>query len=84
MSKYLELPNGRKALALETRKLIDDYLARKISYNEAQEQVVFWATNCGNYMFNGNNFNPTYKAYAGKKRIDIVEKMLPTMQLKIN
>ncbi len=74
---YLELPPGRKALGLETRKLIDDYLARKITYDIAKEIVTFWGLNCGKYMFNGNEFNSTYALYSGKKRLHIVEQMLP-------
>lgn len=83
MEKYLKIPSGRKVLALETKRLIDDYLGRKITFEEAQEQIAFWALNAGEFMFDGDKWNPTFSLHLGKKRLAMVEKMLPQIQLKL-
>ena len=80
MEKYLQSPHGRKGLATEAKKLVDDYLARKLSLEEAQEQVAHWALNSGIFMFEGEEWNPTFALNVGKKRLAILEKMLPQTQ----
>ena len=83
MGKYLMIPSGRRILALESKKLIDDYLERKISLKEAQEQVAYWALKSGIFMFEGEKWNPTFRLHLGKKRLAMLEKMLPeSMQVK--
>lgn len=81
MGKYVELPPGRKALALETRKLIDDYIAKKISFDDAKAQVAFWVANLGEFIYGiESKYNPTFALAVGKKRLLLFEKMIPQYQ----
>lgn len=78
MGVYLELPVGRKALALEARKLIDDYIAKKISYDETKEQIMFWVENLGEFVYGiESKYNPTFALVIGKKRLTLFDKMIP-------
>lgn len=81
MGRYVELPPGRKALALETRKLIDDYISKKISFDDAKAQVAFWVDNLGDFIYGiESEYNPTFALVVGKKRLRLFIKMIPKNQ----
>ena len=80
VKNYIELPTGRKALAQEVKKMINDYTNQNISYEEAKEQTLFWVNNLGEFIFDNEKekkFNPTFALNVGKKRLLIFEKLIP-------
>ena len=83
MSDYLKIPSGREHLAIEVKKLIDDYLGRRVTLEDTLEQIAFWAYSSGEFMFDGDKWNPTFSLKLGKKRLAMLKKMLPPLQMRL-
>lgn len=84
MTKYIKYPTTIKVLIEEINRACDDYLSRKISDTELKSLVVTWANSSGDKLFAGSSLNPTVTQRCGKKRIQLLEKMLVDFQSQLN
>lgn len=66
----------------ELKNAIDAYWARELSELELKEYVFSWATSEGLKLFDGPKLKPTIVQRLGKKRIDLLGKMLNGLQIK--
>jgi len=81
--KYLAYPTSVKELAYEIKKACNDYKTRRIGNAQLQEIILWYAQNCPDKLFNGDNYNPTLTTIIGKKRIAILNALLDGYQQRI-
>lgn len=77
-SKYMLYPIKVKDLANELITVCNDYKARRINNSELREIILFFASTHHEKLFNGDDLNPTVKKIIGKKRINLINKILDT------
>lgn len=76
-------PSSVVKLAKEMKKLIDAYWGRQISEKEMKEHIIYFAKYENKKLFRGPEYSPTVKQRLGKKRMEVVEKMLEGHQYRI-
>lgn len=72
----LKHPPTVTCLASEAKKVCDAYWKKEISESELKDLVLHWATYEKCKLFKNKDFNPTVKKILGKKRIELLQKML--------
>lgn len=77
---YMAYPQTIVGFSEELIKIIDDYMARKISNAELKEIILFYAETNAGKLFNGADYNITVKRLIGKKRIDVLNTILEGYQ----
>ncbi|MCE5286768.1 MAG: TIGR04540 family protein [Pelosinus sp.] len=84
MINYIKYPTTIKVLIAEINRACDDYISRKISDAELKSLIIAWANSSGDKLFAGSSaLNPTVIQRCGKKRIQLIEKMLVDFQSKL-
>jgi len=78
--EFLKYPSSVRGLAVEIKRVMNDYNARKLGNNELREIVLWYANNCGDKFFKGQDYNPTVKAIIGKSRIKVLDMVLDGYQ----
>lgn len=78
---FIALPKSVKALAEEIKKAVDFYWNREISEIELKEILWKWATT--GKLLRGNDYNPTILRLCGKKRMEVVDKLLEGYRRKV-
>lgn len=84
MVDVIRHPKTVKELAAEIMKVIDAYWGREIKESELRDIIIYWATHENNKLFAGNELNSTITKIIGKRRIELVNKMLEGTQLEFN
>lgn len=80
---YIKNPKNIKALALELQHICDDYWTGKIGEVILKDYVHYVARNSKLLAENGKAINVTVVKIIGKKRLDLVCKMLSDYQLRL-
>lgn len=80
---YIAYPETIVKLSKELRKVVDDYISRKITNEELKKIVTFYADTSPEKLFNGMDYNITIKRKIGVKRLRIIEGLLNGYQHKI-
>ena len=75
-NKYILYPSTVKDLAAEIKTICDDYFARRLSNDEIQNLIIGYAETEADKLFERDSINPTISKIIGKKRLDIVLKIL--------
>ena len=81
--EFLLHPRTVVQMAEEVKKACDSYWARQISEEELKRLVHQWARNEGDKLLRGDDYNPSVKKIIGKKRLQLVEKMMKGFQVKL-
>ena len=81
--EFLKYPKSIRAMAVEIRRVTNDYDARKIGNEELKEIILWYAIKCSNKLFRGEDFNPTLTQIIGRRRIKLIDELLDGYQLKL-
>ena len=76
-------PTTVKMLAAEMITACDAYLSRKIGSDDLKKLVIHFAANYPGMLFNAQDLNPTVLNRLGKKRTNLVNKMLDGYQHRL-
>jgi uncharacterized protein (TIGR04540 family) len=76
-------PTTIKMLAAEIVSACNAYVSRKISADDLKRLILHYANNYPEMLFNAQNLNPTVLNRIGKKRENLVNKMLEGYQQKL-
>lgn len=79
----LKNPTTVKSLAIQIIKACDHYVALKIPEKQLKELIVHYASQHGKKLFSRNGLNPTVVSRIGKKRIELVNIMLSSFQIRL-
>lgn len=77
---FLRHPQTVRLLAEEIIKVCNDHKARRINDKTLQEIILYWATYEGEKLFNGNEFSSSIVKIVGKRRINLLGKLLNGFQ----
>lgn len=80
--EFLMYPITVKMLAAEIIAACDAYIARKISIEALKCLLMHYASNYSDMLFNAQELNPTVLNRIGKKRENLVNKILVGLQIK--
>lgn len=80
--EFLLYPTTVKMLAAEIIIVCDAYISRKISTDDLKRTVTHYANNYPEMLFNAQELNPTILNRIGKKRANLINKMLDGYQNK--
>lgn len=81
--EFIMYPTTVKLLAVEIKSVCDEYLSRKISEEHLKKLVFHYAGSCPEMLFNGSVLNPTIINRIGKKRSNLLNKILAGYQLSL-
>ena len=73
---YMQYPTTVKRLAEELVRSCDAYKANTIGNTEIKDIILHYADTATSLFFSENDINPTIKIMLGKKRRDLVYKLL--------
>ncbi len=73
---YMQYPSTVKRLADEIKRTCDAYKSNVIGNTEIKEIILHYANSATTLFFSDNDINPTIKIMLGKKRRDLVSKLL--------
>lgn len=74
-------PRSVVNLAKELKNLIDAYWSRDISEEQMREYVLYFAKYEKKKLFRANDYSPTIKQRVGKKRLEVIDKVLDGYQM---
>jgi uncharacterized protein (TIGR04540 family) len=80
--EILMYPSTVKMLAAELINACDAYISRKIGIGELKKYIIHYADNYPEMLFNAQELNPTVLNRIGKKRENLVNKILEGSQIK--
>lgn len=80
--EYVKYPTTVKQIANELIRVCNEYKMRKIGNEELKEIVLYYSTKFPEKLFSGSEINPTIKKIVGKKREEIINKLLEGYQQK--
>lgn len=80
---FMMYPTTVKTLAAEINNACDAYISRKIGTEELRKLILHYAENYPDMLFNTQDLNPTVLNRIGKKRTNLVNKMLQGYQQKL-
>lgn len=83
MNSIIKNPRTIKALADEIIKVCDGYWGRELTEETAKEFIAYWSANEGKKLFKGKELNSTITKIIGKKRVELINKWLEGMQIKM-
>lgn len=75
-------PRSVVKLAEEIKKVIDAYWSRDVSEEQMREYVLYFAKYEKKKLFRANEYSPTIKQRVGKKRLEVINKVLEGYQMK--
>lgn len=75
-------PTTVKMLAAEIITACDAYISRKIGMDDFKKLIMHYASNYPEMLFNAQELTPTVLNRIGKKRENLVNKMLDGFQMK--
>lgn len=81
--ELLMYPITVKMLDAEIITACDAYISRKIGNEDLKKYILHYANNYPEMLFNAQELNPTVLNRIGKKRENLVNKMLEGLQIKI-
>jgi len=81
--EFLMYPTTVKILAAEINTACDAYISRKVGAEDLKKLVLHYASNYPEMLFNAQELNPTVLNRIGKKRANLVDKMLEGYQYKL-
>lgn len=81
--EFLLYPTTVKMLAGEIKSACDAYLSRKVGLEELKKLILHYANNCPEMLFNAQELNPTVLNRIGKKRANLLNKILEGYQYKL-
>lgn len=76
-------PTTIKLLAQQLIKACDLYLSLRMNEKELKDLINYYGMHHGKKLFNGKSLNPTIVNRIGKKRTELVSKMLEGFQISI-
>ena len=81
---FIKNPPTIKILIEELIRACDVYVARKITDDELRYLIQGWANTDGNKLFSDtDSFNPTVVQRVGKKRLNLINRMLVGFQPRL-
>jgi len=80
---FMMYPTTVKMLAAEIINACDAYISRKIGAEGLRKLILHYASNYPDMLFNAQDLNPTVLNRIGKKRANLVNKMLEGYQQKL-
>lgn len=83
MMEYIKNPRSIKLLGAELKKITDDYWIGKLPEKVMKEYLFYYASNTMLLANNGHDLNITIKYVIGKKRTDLVLKLLDGYQMSL-
>ena len=78
--EFVMYPTTVKMLATEIISACDAYVSRKIGAGDFRKVILHYASNYPEMLFNAQDLNPTILNRIGKKRANLVNKMLEGYQ----
>ncbi len=80
---FMMYPTTVKTLAAEIINACDAYISRKTGTEDLRKLILHYASNYPDMLFNAQDLNPTVLNRIGKKRANLVNKMLEGYQQKL-
>jgi len=81
--EIIKHPKNVKALGEEIKKACDMYWGREISEIQLKEIFFYWASKEGRRFFQEQDYRPAIKQIIGKRRLELVDRMLEGFQFRI-
>lgn len=80
--EYLTYPTTVKMLSAEIKTACDAYISRKMGVDDLKKLMMHYADNYPEMLFNAQELNPTVRNRIGKKRENLINKMIEGLQIK--
>ena len=78
--EYQKYPISVVSLAAEINRVINDYNARRISNDDLYEIIYWYAHNCADLLFCGQDYITSIKKICGQRRIRLINSVLSGLQ----